>query len=388
MKLRVLHVITTLGRGGAERQLVNLVCHTPRETYQHLVVYLHPPHDLAEELRDAGHEVICLDLPERAAWLFAPRRLKPILKRFHPHLIQTWLYEADFAVRLSTRGLSIPVVNTLHQPAYEPETIAAGEWPNWKMQILRQIDRTTARWSRPLFVAVSETVRDSAIKQLAIPGRDVRVIYNAIDVDTLTTSSDEVEKLRAELGLPGDKFLFLTVGRMAPQKGQIFLLEAFQVVAEKFDNVYLGFAGNGPLFEELQQLSRSLGIDHRVRFLGRREDIGSCLELADAFVFPSLFEGHPLALVEAMLKGVPCITTKIGAMEEIVINREHAILVNPRSAAELTEAMLEILCDAKLRQRLAETAQEMAFARFDLRNAVTNWLELYSEVMKSRSQES
>jgi len=386
MKLRVLHVITTLGRGGAERQLINLVCHTPPEEYKHLVVYLHPPHDLAEELENAGHEVVCLDLPKRAPWLFAPRRLKPILKRFQPHLIQTWLYEADFAVRLSTRGLSIPVVNTLHQPAYEPETIAAGQWPNWKMQILRQIDRTTARWSKPLFIAVSETVRDSAIKQLALPKRDVRVIYNAIDVDTLRTSPDKVEKLRTELALPTDVFFFLNVGRMAPQKGQTFLLEAFQIVAHKFDDVYLGFAGDGPLLAELQELSRALGIDHRVRFLGRREDIGTCLELANAFVFPSLFEGHPLALVEAMLKGVPCITTRIGAMEEIVSNREHAILVNPRSAAELADAMVELRCDAGLRQRVAEAAQKLALERFDLRNAVTTWGALYSEVLKSRGQ--
>lgn len=380
MKLRLLHVITTLGRGGAERQLVNLVCHTSREKFQHLVVYLHPPHDLAGELREAGHEVICLDLPRRAPWLFAPRRLKPILKKYQPHLIQTWLYEADFAVRLSTRGLSIPVVNTLHQPAYEPETITAGQWPNWKMQILRQIDRTTARWSKPLFVAVSETVRDSAIKQLGIPRRDVRVIYNAIDVDTLETSPDKVEQLRAELELPPEVFFFLNVGRMAPQKGQTFLLEAFQIVVNRFDNAYLGFAGDGPMFEELRKLTRSLGINHRVRFLGRREDIGTCLELADAFIFPSLFEGHPLALVEAMLKGVPCITTKIGAMEEIVINREHAILVNPRSPAELADAMAEILFDVALRERLAEAAQRMALERFDLRNTVRTWEELYREL--------
>jgi len=256
------------------------------------------------------------------------------------------------------------------------------------MQILRQIDRTTARWSKPLFIAVSETVRDSAIKQLALPKRDVRVIYNAIDVDTLRTSPDKVEKLRTELALPTDVFFFLNVGRMAPQKGQTFLLEAFQIVAHKFDDVYLGFAGDGPLLAELQELSRALGIDHRVRFLGRREDIGTCLELANAFVFPSLFEGHPLALVEAMLKGVPCITTRIGAMEEIVSNREHAILVNPRSAAELADAMVELRCDAGLRQRVAEAAQKLALERFDLRNAVTTWGALYSEVLKSRGQMS
>jgi glycosyltransferase involved in cell wall biosynthesis len=134
------------------------------------------------------------------------------------------------------------------------------------------------------------------------------------------------------------------------------------------------------MFEELQKLSSSLGINHRVRFLGRREDIGTCLELSDAFIFPSLFEGHPLALVEAMLKGVPCITTKIGAMEEIVIDREHAILVNSRSAAELADAMVEVLRDVELRRRLAEAAQRMALERFDLRNTVTTWEELYLEL--------
>src|SRR5215204_3470693 len=178
MPIRVLHVITTLGRGGAERQLVNLVCNTSADEFEHLVCYLTPPGDFAVELKEGGHLVTCLDVPKQWPWLFAPFRLIPVLRKHKPDIIQTWLLEADLAARLSTLNRSIPIVNTLHLTTYEPETIHAGGWPRWKLVILRQFDRWTARLTRPLFVAVSETVRRSTIKQLHVPPKDVRLIYN------------------------------------------------------------------------------------------------------------------------------------------------------------------------------------------------------------------
>lgn len=381
--IRVLHVITTLGRGGAERQLVNLVNNTTPGEFEHLICYLHPPGDFELELKQAGHKVVCMDLPRRAPWLFAPLSLIPILKRFRPNVVQTWLYEADFAVRLSVPRKSIPIVNTLHMPTYEPETIAAGRWPNWKMQTLRQIDRITARWAKPLFIAVSDTVRKSAVKQLGVPPSDVRIIYNSIDLETLKSSPGASEKLRADLDIPSDGFVFLNVARLAPQKGQAQLLDAFHLVALQNSNTYLVFAGDGPLRKELEALADSLGVSERVRFLGRREDVGTCLELGNAFVFPSLFEGLPLAPVEAMLKGLPCIATKIGSLEEIITNRENGILVPLGAVAELAQAMTEICNDKELRNSLASRAQVLAYQRFERHHGLMSWENLYREVAKT-----
>jgi glycosyltransferase involved in cell wall biosynthesis len=380
MPIRVFHVITTLGRGGAERQLVNLACNTDPQEFEHLVCYLHGPGDFAQELQAAGHKVLCLDLPKRWPWLLAPLRLRPYLKKYKPDIIQTWLFDADLASRLSSIGTGIQIVGTLHLTTYEPETIAAGGWPSWKMPIVRLLDRISAKLTRPLFVAVSETVRKSAIKQLGIPPSDVRVIYNSINQETLKTAPGASSQIRNELNIPQNGFVYVNVGRLDPQKGQSFLLHAFKEVAADHPDTYLAFVGEGMLNEELQELAGTLNIKSQVKFLGRRSDVGACLEVSDAFVFPSLFEGLPLAPIEAMLKGVPCIATRIGPIQEIVTDRENGLLVAHGSVSELAAAMRELYGNPALRQQLAERGRKIAFERFDSGMGLRAWENLYREL--------
>jgi glycosyltransferase involved in cell wall biosynthesis len=384
MPIRVFHVITTLGRGGAERQLVNLACNTDPREFEHFVCYLHGPGDFAVELEAAGHKVICLDLPRRWPWLLAPFRLRPHLKKQKADIIQTWLFDADLAARLSSIGTGIPVIGTLHLTTYEPETIAAGGWPPWKMPIVRFLDQLSAKIAKPVFVAVSDTVRQSTIKHLGIPKADIRVIYNSVDQETLKTWPGQASEIRTELNIPRDAFVYVNVGRLDPQKGQSFLIHAFKEMAADHPNTYLAFVGEGALSGELKELASSLNIQDRVKFLGRRTDIGACLELSDAFVFPSLFEGLPLAPIEAMMKGVPCIATRIGAMQEIMTDGENGLLVSHGSVSELCVAMRKLYKNPSLRQQLAESAKTIASERFDSSMGLKTWENLFREVAGKR----
>ncbi len=381
MTLRVLHVITSLGRGGAERQLVNLVRNTDRAEFAHVICYLHPPDDFAAELQAAGHEVICLHLPRKWPWLFAPARLVPLLRARRPDLVQTWLFEADVSVRLSRlTGPRIPIINTLHLTTYDAETIRAAGWPPHKMAVLRRLDRWTARRARPLFVACSEAVKRSAVRNLGVPAAHVRVIYNSIDQATLRCAPDAPRHLRQEAQLPAAGFVFVNVGRLSPQKGQSVLLRAFQLVAAALPDAYLVFVGEGPEAAALAALARELGVSERVRFLGRRTDVGACLALADAFVFPSLFEGLPLAPIEAMLKGLPCIVARIEPVLELFVDGETGMLVAPGSVEELATAMMKLYREPELRRQLGERGRAAAGERFDSRTGLRAWEQLYREL--------
>lgn len=384
MPIRVLHVITTLGRGGAERQLVNLVCNTRADEFEHRVCYLTPPGDFADELKDSGHAVTFLDLPRRWPWIFAPFRLGPLLREHKPDIIQTWLLEADLAARFSTLTKRIPIINTLHTTTYEPETIRAGGWPRWKLAVFRQLDRWTAGLTKPLFVAVSETVRRSAIKHLHVPSQDVRLIYNSINQETLRSEPGDSSQLRSDFNIPPASFVFVNVGRMDPQKGQSYLLHAFKRVAGEHPNTYLVFVGDGPLFKDLVALTNKLAIRDRVRFLGSRPDVGACLELGDAFVFPSIIEGLPLAPIEAMLKGLPCIATRIGPIQEIITDRENGLLVAHGSVDELATAMTELYLDPRLRENLSTRGKQLAIERFDSGMGMKAWEQLYREVARAK----
>ena len=385
--IHVLHIITTLCRGGAERQLVNLVCNTDPSVVRHTVCYLRPPGDFVSELEAGGHEVICLNLPRKWPWLFAPSKLTPLLKARRPDLVQTWLFESDIGARLSMLiGPRIPIINTLHLTNYDPDTIRAANWPPRKVAALQQIDKLTARHARPVFVACSQTVRDSAIRNLRVPDTDVRVIYNSIDQATLVCEPQEAAEVRQEQNIPANGFVFLNVGRLELQKGQPVLLRAFQRVAADLPNTYLAFVGEGSQTKPLAALTAELGLTERVKFLGRRTDVGACLEMADVFVFPSLFEGLPLAPIEAMLKSLPCIVTSIDPVLELFADDDTGVVVAPGSVDELAAAMRKVRGDPELRKRLGTQARIKAVENFDSSTGLHAWEQLYRELAPQRVQ--
>ncbi|HKR60677.1 MAG TPA: glycosyltransferase [Pyrinomonadaceae bacterium] len=387
MTIHVLHVITTLCRGGAERQLVNLVCNTDPSIVRHTVCYLHPPADFADELEAAGHEVIGLNLPRKWPWLFAPAKLAPLLKARQPDLVQTWLYEGDVGARLSMLvGPRIPMVTTLHLTTYDQTTIQAAHWPPRKVAALQKIDKFTARRTRPLFIACSRAVRDSAVRNLSLPPEDVRVIYNSIDQATLACEPQAPGEVKKEQNIPENGFIFLNVGRLEPQKGQPVLLRAFQKVAADLPNTYLVFVGEGSQTNALKALTAELGLTERVKFLGMRADVGACLEMSDVFVFPSLFEGLPLAPIEAMLKSLPCIVTRIEPVLELFADGDTGVVVTPGSVDELVAAMRKLHNDPELRKRLGAQARAQAVKNFDSRTGLHAWEQLYRELALKQLQ--
>jgi len=379
--MKIFHVITSLGRGGAERQLVNLVSNTDRAKYEHVICHLRPPNAFAAEIEQIGCTVINLNLSHKWPWLAAPAKLAPLLRTYAPDIIQTWLYDADVSARLS-RLLAgrIPIINTLHLTTYEPETIRAANWSEWKIAGLRWVDKLTAELTKPLFIACSDTVRQSAKRHLGIPESRIRVIFNSIDQTTLRCEPDAPRRLRQELGIAPAGCVFLNIGRLDPQKGQADLLRAFQSVVASIPNAYLVLVGDGPSALALRSLASELDIDRRVRFLGRRNDVGACLEMGDVFVFPSLFEGLPLAPIEAMMKGLPCIASRIGPVVEIIDDQQTGVLVTPGCVDELAAAMIGLARDPVCRRALGERAREVAVRRFDSRPSALTWERLYHEV--------
>ena len=306
MPIRILHVIETLSRGGAERQLVDVAVNTDRAEFENIVCYFRAPDAFAADLRQVGLEVICLELPGRRSWLTAAARLRRLIKARQPHVVHAWLTDASISARLARLTTRSPrIITSLCNPDYEAETINAANWPPLKMHAVRLIDRLTARITRDLFVAVSQFVAQSTSKYLAVPQTDMRMIHNSVDAQTLDCTPDAPRQLRQELAIPPDAFVFVTVGRLDPQKGQANLLRAFQQVTAAIPDAYLALVGVGPLAPVLRQLAAELGVEARVKFLGRRDRMikkrGYRIELGE--IEAALYR-HP-AIKEAAVLAFP-----------------------------------------------------------------------------------
>lgn len=386
MPIKILHLIPTLTSGGAERLLVDVVCNTSKEDFEHIVCVINKADFFASQLHRYGCKIIPLNEFEKHPFLSSSWKLRKIINRHKPDIIQSWLYDANITARLAKIGKpKIPLITSIHSPDYDAETIKAGNWSSYKVEVLRIIDKITARMTKPHFVCCSQFVAGSYQKNLGVNPSDISVIYNLVNPKNLSCEADEPNLIRQSLDIPEDGFIYINVGRLDPPKGQAYLLKAFQKVLLQIPQAYLVLIGAGPSETDYKELAKSLKIDRRVRFLGRKKGIGAYLEMADVFVFPTLFEGFGIALVEAMSKGLPCVATRLDVIREIIDDKVSGLLVAPRSEEEIAEAMIRLYKDPELAKSLGQQAYKKAENQFFSDVIIPKWNKLYLDVsLKNR----
>lgn len=382
--IHILHVLTSLRLGGAERVIGDLVARTDPTRFRHTVAYLHPPHDIADQLRADGAEPICLGAPTHRGWIAAAKSLRPVIRSRKPDLIQTASFDGHFAARLAGLGTGVPQLSWLVSMEYDPESVRAAGWPRRSNIARKWIDAGTAKLAGARFVACSGAVGRSAAEQLRIPERRMDVIYNPVDPATVRAGPGETEELRRSLGLPDDAFVYFTVGRMDAPKDHDTLLRAFARVAASQPNAFAVFLGHGALEQVLPERARALGIEGRVRFVRSAPRIAPFLGLADAFVFPSLLEGLPVSLLEAMLAGLPAAASDIEPHVEVLRDGETGLIFPRGSDEALAAAMERLYRDPGLRARIGVAARAVAETSFTTDVIVPQWEAVYERLAAPR----
>jgi glycosyltransferase involved in cell wall biosynthesis len=214
-------------------------------------------------------------------------------------------------------------------------------------------------------VAVSAQVRNYAIKKEKARAERLTVIENGIESLKIQTIGHEKRAaLRADIGVPEGGLLLLTVGRLTIQKGHTVLLDAISKL--KGTKIMFAFAGDGPQLEVLQKKAGTLGVNDRVRFLGVRNDINELLLSADVFVQPSLWEGLSLALLEALLAGLPVIATRVEGVVDVVEDGVSALLVPPNDPSALDDAIDRLIKDGDLRAELGAAGKKRVETNYSL----------------------
>jgi glycosyltransferase involved in cell wall biosynthesis len=207
-----------------------------------------------------------------------------------------------------------------------------------------------------------------------IPAERLRVIHNGID---MPPPRGVRASMRHELGL-GDTPALITVARMDGLKGHSDLLHALACLRERDVRATALLAGDGSERPALEARARELGLgDEWVRFLGFRTDVADLLEAADVFVLPSLSEGLPLSLLEAMARGLAVVSTQVGGIPEVVTDQREALLVPPRAPEVMAQALARVIGDLSFRQSLAHAAAERVRVAFSLDSMLDRYQELY-----------
>ena len=238
-----------------------------------------------------------------------------------------------------------------------------------------------ARASSLAVTAVSEAVRREVDAMALVPLGTVLVTPGGVDVTSFRGPQRSPSLLRAELGIPAGGVLFGAAGMLGPVKGHDILVAAAKLLVRRGADIYVAIAGEGDGRAQLEGLIARAGIGKRIHLLGLVADMKAFLCAVDAFVMPSRSEGLPLALLEALAAGLPCVASRVGGIPE-VLAPGGGIMVEPGSPVALAEAMGHML-DSSRRRKIAEQSC-LAAQRYDLRATTSAVADVYDNLMPAR----
>ncbi|HET6437206.1 MAG TPA: glycosyltransferase [Anaeromyxobacter sp.] len=368
--MRVLQVIPTLSAEGAQRMMANLCRELRRSGHEVGVISLFDPsaQSLQADLVTQGVEVHSLG-KRMGPDLRMFRRVAAEVIRFAPEVIHSHLYVLKYLLPGALiRRRRCPVVHTIHSLAeHEGGTLA---------DLL--VQRAAFRLGVTA-VSIGEAVSRSFRRLYGAPPG--RTIPNGIPVDDYAPPRGAREVVRALLGI-GEAPVFVTVGRLVPEKNQAAALEAVASRRLRSLSAHLLVAGDGPLREALAGRARELGVADRVHLLGSRRDVARVLAAADVFVLPSTYEGHPLSVLEAMAAGKPVVATAVGCVPETVSGATGRLVV-PGAAGALESAMYELAASPALARALGAEGRRVAGRRFDSGAMARAYEQLYRELLSA-----
>ncbi|HEV8631938.1 MAG TPA: glycosyltransferase [Thermoanaerobaculia bacterium] len=378
----MLYLINGLGTGGSERSLADMLPGLRDAGIEVIVACLHRRAEGVErEVLAAGFDVRFLRPRSLAGRVVAVHRL---LRALRPDLLHTTHFESDLAGRLAAWGSGVPVLTSLVVDRHDPARADDPRLGSRRRRQLRLLDGWTTRHLTDHLHAVCAPVRDAALATLRVDPARVTVVERG----RRPPWSDDLQRAvarkqtRAALGLADDAEVILNTGRHEYQKGQRTLLAALSDLAPGRPRLVLLVAGRqGHATDELAALATRLAIASRVRFLGHRDDVPALLAAADLFAFPSLYEGLPGSVVEAMAAGLPIVASAIPAHESILEDGGNALLLPPLAADRWAEAIASLLDDRERRARFGARGRELYAQRFTLERAVGGMVQLYRRLV-------
>lgn len=337
--MRVLYVIDSLGYGGAERSITDLMQALAHRGHEVSVVQLVERQALADELR---HQAVKVDTLRAAPRLAQIRELRELLKTSTPDLVHTQLFEADLVGRVAASSVGVPVVSSLVNLSYGADHFNRPGYRSTRVRAAQAMDIATGRLVTR-FHAVSESVATTMSRRMRISHRRIEVVPRGRSEERLgRVSQGRRAAARRLLGLTSDQPVVLAIGRHEWQKGLDVLVDALPRIAVPEPTILIAGREGAETGALTAALSAS-GMEDRVQLLGARNDIGDLLTAADVLVVPSRSEGLPGTLIEGLALEIPIVASDIGPVREVVAGLSGVSLVPVEAPNDLATALTKFL---------------------------------------------
>jgi L-malate glycosyltransferase len=372
--INICHIATGDLWGGAEAQVATLLSYMTRMQDFNVSAVLFNEGRLFQELRVLGIEVYLISEQEHN-FIKAFSKLMQYLQRTKIDIIHTHKPKDNVLAALASRLSNIhTVIRTMHG-LQEPFI----GWQYAKMGISGSLDHITSKHLVTKIVAVSLDLK--GILQETYGVEKTVCIHNGIDLDKIVLERNRWD-VRRELEIGRECYLIGTVGRLVPVKGHECLLSAMKIFLERVSDAKLILVGDGPLREQLVRLASLLGIEKQVIFMGHQDKVYDLINAMDVFVLPSLHEGMPMVLLEALFLGRPVVASRVGGMPEVIGHGDGGVLIDPGNPEELAQNLSSLWQDRPRAEQLGRAGKNRVKEGFTALLMAQRTADLYLSVLR------
>lgn len=379
MEVVVLHIITGLNTGGAERSLVKLIETSNNSRFEHVVISLTDKGTQRESLETLGIPVYEIGLGNKVRLVSSVKRLRKLVREINPDVIHGWMYHGSLVCLFSGSGAPkiMGIRHSLHNLRHERLTT---QW------VIRFLALRSRKYDR---IVYNSSLSKTQHQEKGYHAKNSMVIPNGFNTTSFKPDCTARKKLCQVLSIQENILLIGHVARFHPMKNQAGLIRAFQSLASsQHRKTMLLMAGLGLKWENqrLVEWINEAGLAERVLLLGERPDISHVMSVMDIFVLTSSWgEAFPNVLGEAMSCGIPCIATDVGDSAAII--GDTGIVVPPNDTEALSNAMLKMAqMPREERETLGKRARQRIIDKFRLEIVTKQYEELYLRLLKTHSQ--
>jgi glycosyltransferase involved in cell wall biosynthesis len=368
-RIRMITFIDDLCAGGTQKWLIHILKGLQKLGYDHKVFVVRNiinPHFLQEVRKYAEVEII----GEPAFWsIYGFIHVYRSIKQWQPDIVQTLLPSSDVIGRVLAWLAAVPVIVS----SIRGHNLDKSRWLLW-------LDNCTAGLAERVIFNAEDAI-PFALAHEGVVREQVVYIPNGVEQLNPTKSPSEI---RRELGIPEEARIIGAVGRLHPSKGHDNLIGVFAKLAEEIPALFLLIVGDGELSSTLKKQVTDRRLDEHVLFTGYRTDIPDLLAIMEVFAHPSLWEGMPNALMEAMANGKPVVASGIDGIKALIVDGMTGLLVRPDSTDELFSQLHRLMTDRELAAKLGQHAAQSMKEQFSLERMVKSYDEVYKTLLHEK----